>query len=61
VIDPHNDFISEGGKVWDRLKAQRLDEIERFFVRAQERIEQATRRAGTVDNGAGRSRGRVKK
>ena len=19
VIDPHNDFISEGGKVWDRL------------------------------------------
>jgi len=21
VIDPYNDFISEGGKVWDRLKA----------------------------------------
>jgi nicotinamidase-related amidase len=21
VIDPHNDFIAEGGKVWDRLKA----------------------------------------
>jgi nicotinamidase-related amidase len=21
VIDPFNDFISEGGKVWDRLKA----------------------------------------
>ena len=20
VIDPHNDFISEGGKVWDRVK-----------------------------------------
>jgi len=20
VIDPNNDFISEGGKVWDRLK-----------------------------------------
>jgi hypothetical protein len=20
VIDPYNDFISEGGKVWDRLK-----------------------------------------
>jgi len=20
VIDPDNDFISEGGKVWDRLK-----------------------------------------
>ena len=21
VIDPYNDFISEGGKVWDRLSA----------------------------------------
>jgi hypothetical protein len=21
VIDPYNDFISEGGKLWDRLKA----------------------------------------
>src|SRR5579863_7961645 len=21
LIDPYNDFISEGGKVWDRLKA----------------------------------------
>ena len=20
VVDPYNDFISEGGKVWDRLK-----------------------------------------
>ncbi len=20
IIDPYNDFISEGGKVWDRLK-----------------------------------------
>jgi ureidoacrylate peracid hydrolase len=20
VIDPYNDFISEGGKIWDRLK-----------------------------------------
>ena len=20
LIDPYNDFISEGGKVWDRLK-----------------------------------------
>jgi len=20
VIDPYNDFISEGGKVWDKLK-----------------------------------------
>jgi len=20
VIDPYNDFISEGGKLWDRLK-----------------------------------------
>src|ERR1044071_2546896 len=21
VIDPYNDFISEGGKIWDRVKA----------------------------------------
>ena len=21
LIDPYNDFISEGGKLWDRLKA----------------------------------------
>jgi hypothetical protein len=21
VIDPYNDFISEGGKIWNRLKA----------------------------------------
>jgi nicotinamidase-related amidase len=21
VIDPYNDFISEGGKIWDRIKA----------------------------------------
>ena len=21
IVDPYNDFISEGGKVWDRLKA----------------------------------------
>jgi len=21
VIDPYNDLISEGGKIWDRLKA----------------------------------------
>ena len=21
VIDPYNDFISEGGKIWDRLKS----------------------------------------
>jgi ureidoacrylate peracid hydrolase len=21
VIDPYNDFMSEGGQVWDRLKA----------------------------------------
>ena len=20
VIDPYNDFISEGGKIWDRIK-----------------------------------------
>jgi len=21
VIDPYNDFISEGGKIWDRIRA----------------------------------------
>jgi len=21
VIDPYNDFISEGGKIWDRIKS----------------------------------------
>jgi len=21
LIDPYNDFISEGGKIWDRIKA----------------------------------------
>src|SRR6516225_753049 len=21
VVDPYNDFISEGGKIWDRIKA----------------------------------------
>ena len=20
IIDPYNDFISEGGKIWDRIK-----------------------------------------
>jgi ureidoacrylate peracid hydrolase len=24
VIDPYNDFISEGGKIWDRLKGVAL-------------------------------------
>ena len=23
VIDPYNDFISEGGKIWDRIHALR--------------------------------------
>ena len=23
VIDPYNDFISEGGKAWDRLRGKR--------------------------------------
>ena len=27
VIDPYNDFISEGGKLWDRLK--RVAEVRR--------------------------------
>ena len=31
VIDPYNDFISEGGKVWDRLKAVEIvDELHSF-------------------------------
>src|SRR5438094_10323856 len=31
VIDPFNDFISEGGKVWDRLKAVRLVHVVKRF------------------------------
>lgn len=27
VIDPHNDFISEGGKVWDRLKPEVIQSL----------------------------------
>jgi ureidoacrylate peracid hydrolase len=23
VIDPYNDFISEGGKIWDRIKGSK--------------------------------------
>jgi ureidoacrylate peracid hydrolase len=25
VIEPYDDFISEGGKVWDRLKIEMID------------------------------------
>ena len=31
VIDPYNDFISEGGKVWDRLKTV-AEEIIVFLI-----------------------------
>ena len=27
VIDPYNDFISEGGKLWDRLKVSSVREM----------------------------------
>jgi hypothetical protein len=29
VIDPYNDFISEGGKVWDRLKVSDRSQLKR--------------------------------
>src|SRR5262249_9224057 len=43
VIDPYNDFISEGGKVWDRLKA--VAEANRC-VPHMLRVLQAARQAG---------------
>ena len=40
VIDPYNDFISEGGKVWDRLKGvaeanKCVPHMRRFWMRAR--------------------------
>ena len=40
MIDPYNDFISEGGKVWDRLKAvaegnQCVPNLERVLLAAR--------------------------
>ena len=43
VIDPYNDFISEGGLVWDRLKA--VAEARRCIPHMQE-ILNASRQAG---------------
>ncbi|OBJ54819.1 cysteine hydrolase family protein [Mycobacterium sp. 1423905.2] len=43
VIDPYNDFISEGGKVWDRLKA--VAEANRCVPHMRETLE-AARSAG---------------
>ena len=43
VIDPYNDFISEGGKVWDRLK--RVAEVNQCVPHMLEVLE-AVRRAG---------------
>jgi hypothetical protein len=31
VVDPYNDFISEGGKLWDRLKGS-LKPISVFLI-----------------------------
>jgi ureidoacrylate peracid hydrolase len=43
VIDPYNDFISEGGKIWDRLKA--VAETNQC-VPNMERVLNAARNAG---------------
>ncbi len=43
VIDPYNDFISEGGKVWDRLK--RVAEANQCVLHMVQVLE-AARRAG---------------
>src|SRR5262245_28675613 len=43
VIDPYNDFISEGGKVWDRLKG--VAEAN-GCVKNMLRVLQAARRSG---------------
>jgi nicotinamidase-related amidase len=43
VIDPYNDFISEGGKIWDRLKA--VAEANQC-VSNMERVLNAARNAG---------------
>jgi hypothetical protein len=32
VIDPYNDFISEGGKVWDRVKGVLLKRTNVFLI-----------------------------
>jgi hypothetical protein len=32
VIDPYNDFISEGGKVWDRLRTVAEAKVRRGAV-----------------------------
>jgi hypothetical protein len=42
VIDPYNDFISEGGKVWDRLKGNLRVRI--LGRRAASRVPAATGR-----------------
>jgi ureidoacrylate peracid hydrolase len=43
VIDPYNDFISEGGKVWNRIKA--VAEANRCIPNMLE-VLQAARRTG---------------
>jgi ureidoacrylate peracid hydrolase len=43
VVDPYNDFISEGGKVWDRIKG--VAELNQCIPH-MEQVLQAARRAG---------------
>lgn len=43
VIDPYNDFISEGGKVWDRLKG--VAEANPGCHRAVDRLTSSGRRS----------------
>ena len=43
VIDPYNDFISEGGKIWDRIKS--VAERNQCVPHMQQTLE-AARKAG---------------
>ena len=43
LIDPYNDFISEGGKIWDRIKA--IDEGNQCVPHMQQLLE-AARKTG---------------
>jgi hypothetical protein len=42
LIDPYNDFISEGGKIWHRIRAYRCG----TFVRIREAIKHAAQSTG---------------
>jgi nicotinamidase-related amidase len=43
VIDPYNDFISDGGKIWDRLKGVALANQ---YVPHMQQVLNAARKAG---------------